>query len=291
MSRCAKRTWLSARPPIMKNATRRLGTCPGHGYDPTQRYNTLLQGLASQGDVETSIKFFDEMKSKHIKPDKLTFHCVVSACCNANQRDKAISFLNEMKLSGLTPTIDTYNVIFSVLARGKDFERMDDFLRIIKGEGIHPTSLTYHMICSAYCASNYPDSARAYLDEMLVDGIDASATASVILESYVRSEEQTKVERMLHLMNENRILPTSNAIECIVSDLKKKRSWERIIEFVHEMDTIGARVNIPTFEYSIEACLSCGRTKKARELVKLMRDRGMEPAESLVRSVEDANDD
>ncbi|XP_022936928.1 pentatricopeptide repeat-containing protein At5g10690 isoform X1 [Cucurbita moschata] len=60
-------------------------------------YNLLMKGYISSGVPQAALALYNEMLNLELKPDKLTYNTLISACVKINKLDAAMYFFEEMK--------------------------------------------------------------------------------------------------------------------------------------------------------------------------------------------------
>ncbi|XP_009594552.1 pentatricopeptide repeat-containing protein At4g16835, mitochondrial-like [Nicotiana tabacum] len=90
-------------------------------------WNAMISGYAQHGESKKALHLFDEMRSKGIKPDWITFVGVLSACNHAGFVNLGIQCFEQMQNDyGIKPKPDHYTCMVDLLGRaGKLNEAVD----------------------------------------------------------------------------------------------------------------------------------------------------------------------
>ncbi|XP_019252427.1 PREDICTED: pentatricopeptide repeat-containing protein At4g16835, mitochondrial [Nicotiana attenuata] len=81
-------------------------------------WNAMISGYAQHGESKKALHLFDEMKSKGIKPDWITFVGVLSACNHAGFVNLGIQYFEQMQNDyGIKPKPDHYTCMVDLLGR------------------------------------------------------------------------------------------------------------------------------------------------------------------------------
>lgn len=92
-----------------------------HGVSKRQTdvliWNAMIGGLATHGIVEESLKLFNEMQIVGIRPDEITYLCLLTACAHGGLVKEAWCFFESISKLGLTPKSEHYACMVDVLAR------------------------------------------------------------------------------------------------------------------------------------------------------------------------------
>ncbi|KAF7808309.1 pentatricopeptide repeat-containing protein [Senna tora] len=112
-----------------------------HGVPKSQTdvliWNAMIGGLATHGLVEESLEMFKEMHIIGIKPDEITYLCLLTACAHGGLVKEAWYFFDSLNECGLTPTSEHYACMVDVLSRAGHIDKAYQF---ICGMPIEPTA-------------------------------------------------------------------------------------------------------------------------------------------------------
>jgi pentatricopeptide repeat protein len=78
------------------------------------RYNLALGHLADKGELVHCLKLAAQMKVQGVKPDILTFNCLIRACERDALSRHATAIFEDMLAVGLQPERETYHLLFKV---------------------------------------------------------------------------------------------------------------------------------------------------------------------------------
>lgn len=104
-----------------------------HGVSKSQTdvliWNSMVGGLATHGLVEESLKLFKEMQVVGIRPDEITYLCLLTACAQGGLVKEARYFFESLTKFGMTPTSEHYACMVDVLARAGQLTTAYQFIR------------------------------------------------------------------------------------------------------------------------------------------------------------------
>ncbi|KAL0404766.1 UNVERIFIED_CONTAM: Pentatricopeptide repeat-containing protein [Sesamum radiatum] len=81
-------------------------------------WTSMIVAYGSHGQAFEALKIFDEMLLKHIRPDRVTFLAVISACSHAGLVDEGQHYFNLMVHDyGIKPTTAEYSCLIDLLGR------------------------------------------------------------------------------------------------------------------------------------------------------------------------------
>ncbi|KAF8387589.1 hypothetical protein HHK36_026242 [Tetracentron sinense] len=99
-------------------------------------YNTIISAYGSHGHGEQAFSFFDQMKAAIIRPNKITFIALLSACSHAGIIDRGWLFYNSMIADyGILPDMEHYACMVDLLGRAG---RLDDACEFIRRMPVEP---------------------------------------------------------------------------------------------------------------------------------------------------------
>ncbi|KAJ4973291.1 hypothetical protein NE237_006465 [Protea cynaroides] len=104
----------------------------------------MMGGLAQHGRAEEVIQLFQEMKREGLKPNKVTYTCLLSACRHAGLVDLGWSLFESMEIQ---PEMDHFISMVHMLAGGGKFEEAEEFIQRCPPEHRKPLWLTYLVAC------------------------------------------------------------------------------------------------------------------------------------------------
>ncbi|KAG5241644.1 pentatricopeptide repeat-containing protein [Salix suchowensis] len=91
-------------------------------------WNAMIGGLATHGLVKESLDLYTEMQIVGIKPDEITFLCLLSACAHGGLVKQASYFFEGLGKNGMTPKTEHYACMVDVMARAGQVAEAYQFL-------------------------------------------------------------------------------------------------------------------------------------------------------------------
>ncbi|XP_018849370.2 pentatricopeptide repeat-containing protein At1g11290, chloroplastic [Juglans regia] len=99
-------------------------------------WNAMIDGYGTHGLGKAAVELFNDMQKGTIKPNDITFLCVISACSHSGLVEEGLSLFSSMKKDyGLKPTMDHYGAMVDLLGRSGKLNEAWDF---IQGMPIEP---------------------------------------------------------------------------------------------------------------------------------------------------------
>ncbi|XP_043709343.1 putative pentatricopeptide repeat-containing protein At3g18840 [Telopea speciosissima] len=95
-------------------------------------YNAMIAGYAHHGFENDAIQLFEEMLEKDIRPDRITFIALLSACRHAGLVEAGEKYFGSMtKCYSLSPEIDHYSCMIDLYGRANKLDKAMTFMREI----------------------------------------------------------------------------------------------------------------------------------------------------------------
>ncbi|KAL9265358.1 Pentatricopeptide repeat-containing protein, partial [Drosera capensis] len=92
-------------------------------------WNNILLALGIHGAVDELFASFENMKAVGVKPDKVTFTCVLSACSHAGRLDDGLKYFRSMvKEYGIEAELEQCNCIVDLLGRAGYLKEAHDLI-------------------------------------------------------------------------------------------------------------------------------------------------------------------
>ncbi|KAH7301811.1 hypothetical protein KP509_23G044400 [Ceratopteris richardii] len=81
-------------------------------------WNAMIAGCAHNNDFDLASRYFTRMQDEDMRPDTITFLCILSLCCHMGNLEDGLYEFNTMTQShGIFPTFEHYNCIIDLLGR------------------------------------------------------------------------------------------------------------------------------------------------------------------------------
>uniref|UniRef100_A0A2P2IR31 Pentatricopeptide repeat-containing protein n=1 Tax=Rhizophora mucronata TaxID=61149 RepID=A0A2P2IR31_RHIMU len=94
-------------------------------------WTSMINAYGLHGQALEALKLFSQMQQLHIRPDRVTFLAVLSACSHAGLADEGYNYFTEMMTGyGIEPTIEHYSCLIDLLGRAG---RLSEAYKIIQG--------------------------------------------------------------------------------------------------------------------------------------------------------------
>eukprot|EP00250_Pteridium_aquilinum_P020334 c24787_g1_i1 orf=1195-2955(-) len=93
-------------------------------------WNAIISSYAQQGRAKDVIRLFQQMKQEQVKPDRITFICVLSACSRAGLVDEACYYFTLMRGEyKVKPFVEHYRCMADLLGRVGRVQEAEELVR------------------------------------------------------------------------------------------------------------------------------------------------------------------
>ncbi|XP_031487165.1 pentatricopeptide repeat-containing protein At1g11290, chloroplastic-like [Nymphaea colorata] len=93
-------------------------------------WNAMIEGYGTHGFGKEAVSLFNQMKMSPVKPNDVTFLCLLSACGHSGLVDEGREFFNSMSRDyGVTPHMDHYATMVDLLGRAGLLDEAWDFIQ------------------------------------------------------------------------------------------------------------------------------------------------------------------
>ncbi|KAL5710621.1 hypothetical protein ACHQM5_021162 [Ranunculus cassubicifolius] len=172
--------------------------------DPTDiAWNSLMGVFAQHGLGKETIRIFDRMICKGVKPNEITFVNLLRGCSHSGMVEEGLNYFNSMaKDYGVEPRSEHYSCVIDLLSRAGKLKDAEEFINKMSFEPNAFGWCSYLGGCRTYC-----DKERGqFAAEKLMKLDPGNSGTHVLLSNIYASEGQWKEVRSLRkFMRENKV--------------------------------------------------------------------------------------
>ncbi|CAM0954327.1 unnamed protein product [Alopecurus aequalis] len=166
-------------------------------------YTSMISGLAAHGRGEDALALFADMRRAGVKPNKVTFLGVLSACCHAGFVEDGLRHFDAMvEVHGVAPGVAHYGCVVDMLGRAG---RMDEAEELVAAMPVRPDAPIWGSLLSACRAQGHVDRAERVMLRM-ANYEEADAGDYVLMSNmYAREGRHGEAVRVRRQMRRSKV--------------------------------------------------------------------------------------
>lgn len=166
-------------------------------------YTAMISAFSNHGKSEKAIKIFARMEEEGVKPNEVTFICVLSACGRLGLVEKGKYFFESMgRVYGIEPGVEHYGCLVDLLARAGLIE---EARRLIREMSIEPDSYVLGALLNACRVHGEVDVGKEIVESLVEMGLDHSGVHVLLSNMYASSFKWEDVRKVRRVMEENKV--------------------------------------------------------------------------------------
>eukprot|EP01018_Ginkgo_biloba_P006326 Gb_17177 [translate_table: standard] len=173
----------------------------------------MIAGYALHGCGKEALKLFEQMQHSGVKPNHVTFICVLSACSHAGLVDEGVHYFDCMsQYYHITPAMEHYGCMVDLLGRSGRLDEAEDFINKMP---IKPDGTVWRCLLSACRIHNNVELGER-VAETLFELDPQNAAPYVLLSNiYAAAGRWDDAENVRRMMKDRRVkkMPGSSWIE------------------------------------------------------------------------------
>ncbi|KAM7259868.1 hypothetical protein ACFE04_015609 [Oxalis oulophora] len=168
-------------------------------------WTAMIKALASHGQCEEAIEFFDKMVELKVKPDGKTMTAVLSACRNAGLVYEGCEYFSSIwEKYGIKPSIQHYGCMVDLLARAGHLSEAEELIEKLPFE---PDGVMWRTLIWACKIHGDTDKGERLMEKIELLDTDEHDSGSYILvgNMYASAGKWQEKARVRDLMNQKRL--------------------------------------------------------------------------------------
>ncbi|OMP01787.1 hypothetical protein CCACVL1_02996 [Corchorus capsularis] len=180
-------------------------------------WNAMIDGYGTHGHGKAAVELFNEMKRGNIKPNDVTFLCVLSACSHSGMVEEGLSYFTSMKKDyGIEPAMDHYGAMVDILGRAG---RLEEAWNFIQKMPVEPEINVYGAMLGACKIHKNAELGEKAADKLFALNPDEGGYHVLLANIYATSSMWDKVAKVRTMMKKKGIQKTPG---CSVLELKNE---------------------------------------------------------------------
>ncbi|EEF39086.1 pentatricopeptide repeat-containing protein, putative [Ricinus communis] len=245
-------------------------------------WNSIISSYTALGYLNGAWKLFHEMESSSVKPDIITWNCLLSGHALHGSYKEVLMILQKMQVTGFRPNSSSITSVLQTVTE----------LRLLKiGKGIHgyvirnrlnPDLYVEASLLDMYVKNNCLATSQAVFDNMKNRNIVAWNS---LITGYAYKGLFDDAKRLLNKMKEEGIRADIVTWNGLVSGYSIWGHNEEALAVINEIKSSGLTPNVVSWTALISGCSQNGNYKESLEFFIQMQQEGIKPNSTTVSSL------
>ncbi|XP_010065827.2 putative pentatricopeptide repeat-containing protein At1g02420 [Eucalyptus grandis] len=255
-----------------------------HDFRPDlQTLNILLSGWKSAEEAES---FFEEMKEMGVKPDVVSYNCLVDVYCKGREIDNAYKVVERMREEDISPDVITYTSIIGGLGLVGQPDKARDVLKEMKEYGCYPDVAAYNAAIRNYCIAKRLGDAYSLLDEMESKGLSPNATTyNLFFRVFFWSNDLWRSDGLYRRMMDAGCLPNTQSCMFLVKLCKRQENVDFALKLWNDMIEKGFGSYTLVSDILLDLLCDLGKLAEAEKCFLQMIEKGQKPSHVSFRRI------
>ncbi|MFS7975239.1 putative tetratricopeptide-like helical domain superfamily [Helianthus anomalus] len=237
-------------------------------------YGALISGLCRVGDVDTAIRFHEDVVSGGkmgclgfvCKPSGVCYSVLIDNLCKNGRVSKAKELFMEMRMRRISPDV----VAFSSLIRGLCFMDLREAKRLfveMVNEGVRPSVTVFNLLVHVLCKDRRLNEASVLFEFMVRKGekLD-SLSYNTLMHGYCLEGKIDEAKELYVSMLAKGIEPDVQIHNVLIDGYIKVRRVEEALRIFKQMVCGTIKPNVVTYNVLLTGVLQKGDVLTARKL-------------------------
>ncbi|XWS46522.1 hypothetical protein CRYUN_Cryun14cG0074300 [Craigia yunnanensis] len=255
-----------------------------HDFRPNmQTFNILLSGWKSSEEAEG---FFEEMRGLGVKPDVVSYNCLVDVYCKGREMDKAYRVVEKMRDEELWPDVITYTSIIGGLGLVGQPDKAREVLKEMKEHGCYPDVAAYNAAIRNYCIAKRLGDAYSLMDEMVGKGLCPNATTyNLFFRVFYWSNDLKSSCRLYQRMMDSGCLPNTQSCMFLIRLFRRHEMVGMALKLWNDMVEKGFGSYVLVSDVLFDLLCDMGKLVEAEKCFSEMIEQGHKPSNVSFRRI------
>ncbi|KMT13353.1 hypothetical protein BVRB_4g084440 [Beta vulgaris subsp. vulgaris] len=176
-------------------------------------FTSLISAFSNHGQSERAIELFKRMQRGEVKPNGVTFICVLSACSRMGLIEEGLEIFDTMKYRyGIDPGIEHYSCLIDLLARSGMLQEAEQLMRKMS---MVPDSYALGAMLNACRVFDNVELGEEIVKQLIEKGLDYSGVHTLLSNIYASAEKWDGVMKVRERMQEKMVrkVPGCSSVE------------------------------------------------------------------------------
>ncbi|XP_022757765.1 putative pentatricopeptide repeat-containing protein At1g02420 [Durio zibethinus] len=255
-----------------------------HDFRPNlQTFNILLSGWKS---LEEADGFFEEMRELGVKPDVVSYNCLVDVYCKGREMDKAYRVVEKMRDEELWPDVITYTSIIGGLGLVGQPDKARDVLKEMREHGCYPDVAAYNAAIRNFCIAKRLGDAYSLMDEMVRKGLSPNATTyNLFFRVFYWSNDLKSSCSLYQRMMDSGCLPGTQSCMFLIRLFRRHEKVGMALQLWNDMVKKGFGSYVLVSDVLFDLLCDMGKLVEAEKCFLEMIEKGHKPSNVSFRRI------
>lgn len=248
-----------------------------------QTFNILLSGWKSSEEAES---FFDEMLGLGVKPDLVSYNCLVDVYCKSREVEKAFKIVEKMRQEEMYPDVFTYTSIIGGLGLIGQPDKARDILKEMKEHGCYPDAAAYNAAIRNFCIAKRLVDAYSLMDQMVAKGLGPNPTTyNLFFRCFYWSNDLGSTWILYRRMMDTGCLPNTQSCMFLVRLFRRQEKVEMALDLWSNMVKKGFGSYTLVSDVLFDLLCDLGKLDEAEKCFLQMVEKGQKPSNVAFRRI------
>ncbi|XP_020243596.1 putative pentatricopeptide repeat-containing protein At1g02420, partial [Asparagus officinalis] len=239
-------------------------------------FNILLSGWKGVEDAEG---FFGEMLELRVKPDLVTYNCLIDVYCKNREIEKARGVFDRMRGEEIWPDLISYTSLIGGLGLIGQPDKARDVLSEMREVGCLPDVAAYNAAIRNYCIAKRLRDAFKLMEEMGLRGLSPNATSyNLFFRVYYWANDFRSAWWLYKRMMADGCLPNVQSCMFIVRLARRNERVDMGLELWGDMVEKGFGALRLVSDVLFDLLCDLGKLDEAEKCFMEMVDKGQKPS-------------
>ncbi|KAK1268305.1 Pentatricopeptide repeat-containing protein [Acorus gramineus] len=235
-------------------------------------YNVTLKVLRKCKDWVKVESLLNDMISRSVRPDNVTFSTVISCARQCNLPEKAIEWFERMPEFGLDSDDITYSAMIDAYGRSGKVDMALGLYDRARKERWRLDPVTFSTLIRIYGMSGNFDGALNVYEEMKALGVKPNLVIyNTLMDAMGRAGRPWHVKTIYREMSNNGFSPNWGTYAALIRTYGRARYAEDALSVYREMVQKGLELNVVLYNTLLAMCADLGYVDQALEIFAQMK--------------------
>lgn len=241
-----------------------------------QTFNILLSGWKSSEDAEG---FFEEMIELGVKPDLVSYNCLVDVYCKSREMEKAYKLVEKMREEEIYPDVFTYTSIIGGLGLIGQPDKARDVLKEMKEHSCYPDVAAYNAVIRNFCIAKRLGDAFKLVDEMMSRELNPNSTTfNLFFRYFYWANDLNSAWNLYQKMMESSCLPNTQSCMFLIRLFRRQEKVEMALSLWRDMVKRSFGSYTLVSDVLIDLLCDMGKLNDAEKCLLDMIEKGQRPS-------------